>query len=143
MSFNKVILMGRLTAAPEMKQTPSGAFVCSFTLAVDRKYSRVEEKQCDFINILAWRSTAEFICRYFGKGQAALICGELQTRSWADINGHKHYTTEVVASEVSFCEAKKKSEGTYSSEAREGSQCENLPSQFTFSDINTDGELPF
>ena len=106
-SLNKVILMGRLTAAPELKQTPNGASVCNFSLAVDRKYSRDEEKQTDFINIVAWRQTAEFISKYFGKGSMILVCGELQTRSWTDQQGNKRYATEVVASEVSFCGEKK------------------------------------
>lgn len=109
-SFNKVILMGRLTADPELKQTNGGTSVTNFTIAVDRKYSKVEEKQADFPTIIAWRQTAEFICKYFGKGSAILIEGELQTRSWTDQQGNKRYATEVVAHEVSFCEAKKNSE---------------------------------
>ena len=113
-SFNKVILMGRLTADPELKQTQSGLAVTSFNLAVDRKGKTGEDKQCDFISIVAWRQTAEFICRYFKKGQAILVCGELQTRSWQDNNGNKRYATEVVASEASFCEAKKDGEGSLS-----------------------------
>ena len=109
-SFNKVILMGRLTAAPELKQTGNGVSVTSFTLAVDRKYQKDTEKKADFITVVAWRQTAEFICKYFGKGSAILICGELQTRSWTDDAGKKHYATEVMASEVSFAESKKSSE---------------------------------
>lgn len=109
-SFNKVILMGRLVAAPELKRTSSGLPVTSFTLAVDRKYIKDAEKKTDFINVVAWRQTAEFICKYFGKGSAIIICGELQTRSWTDDAGKKHYATEVMASEVSFAESKKNSE---------------------------------
>lgn len=109
-SFNKVILMGRLTATPELKQTGGGSSVASFTIAVDRKYNKGEEKQADFISIVAWRQTAEFICKYFDKGSAILIEGELQTRSWTDQQGNKRYATEVVAHEVTFCEAKKNSE---------------------------------
>ena len=111
-SFNKVILMGRLTADPELKQTQSGTAVTSFTLAVDRRYTKEgQEKQTDFISCQAWRGTAEFISKYFSKGSAMLICGELQTRSWEDQQGNKRYATEVVASEISFCEAKRASEG--------------------------------
>lgn len=110
-SFNKVILMGRLTADPEAKQTQSGVAVTSFTLAVDRKGKTGDDKQCDFITIVAWRQTAEFICKYFKKGQAMLVCGELQTRSWQDNNGNKRSATEVVASEATFCESKKDGEG--------------------------------
>ncbi len=109
-SLNKVILIGRLTADPELKQTGSGVAVTSFTLAVDRKQSKGAEKKADFITIVAWRQTAEFICKYFRKGSAIIILGELQTRSWDDSNGKKHYSTEVVASEVSFAESKKNPE---------------------------------
>ena len=109
-SFNKVILMGRLCGDPELKQVNGGSSVTNFTIAVDRKYSKGEEKQADFPTIIAWRQTAEFICKYFGKGSAILIEGELQTRSWTDQQGNKRYATEVVAHEVFFCESKKNSE---------------------------------
>ena len=109
-SLNKVILIGRLTADPELKQTGSGVAVTSFTLAVDRKQSKGTEKKADFITIVAWRQSAEFICKYFRKGSAIIVLGELQTRSWDDSNGKKHYSTEVVASEVSFAESKKNPE---------------------------------
>ena len=123
-SFNKVILMGRLTAAPELKQTQSGTAVTSFTLAVDRRYSKEgQEKQADFITVVAWKGTAEFICKYFGKGSAILVCGELQTRSWEQ-DGQKRYATEVVASEVSFCEAKKNSEGNNTPQQQNAVQSE-------------------
>ena len=88
-SFNKVILMGRLTSDPELKQSSNGVSVTSFNIAVDRRFSKGEDKQCDFITIVAWRNTADFICKYFKKGQAMLVCGELQTRSWEDSNGNK------------------------------------------------------
>lgn len=109
-SLNKVILIGRLTADPELKQTGNGVAVTSFTLAVDRKYNKDTEKKADFITIVAWRQTAEFICKYFRKGSAIIVLGELQTRSWDDSNGKKRFTTEVVASEVSFAESKKNPE---------------------------------
>ena len=125
-SFNKVILMGRLTADPEAKQTTSGLAVTSFTLAVDRKGKTGEDKQCDFITIVAWRQTAEFICRYFKKGQAILVCGELQTRSWQDNNGNKRYATEVVASEVTFCESKKDGEGNNTPSNNQGGSTGNF-----------------
>lgn len=106
-SFNKVILMGRLTADPELKQTQSGTAVTSFTLAVDRRYNKEgQEKQCDFISCQAWRNTAEFICKYFGKGSAICVCGSIQTRSWTDSGGQKRYTTEVVADEAYFVDSK-------------------------------------
>lgn len=118
MNLNEVILGGRLTADPELKKTGSDTAVTSFTIAVDRKYSKDGEKKADFITVVAWRQTAEFICKYFLKGSAIIVCGELQTRNWTDNNGNKRYATEVVASEVSFVESKKNSE-TNSSPAEE------------------------
>ena len=106
-SFNKVILIGRLTADPELKQTGTGTAVTSFTIAVDRKHYKDSEKKADFINIVAWRQSAEFICKYFRKGSAIIVVGELQTRSWQDSEGKKRTATEVVVSEVSFAESKK------------------------------------
>ena len=119
MNLNKVILGGRLTAAPELKQTGNGVAVVSFTIAVDRKYQKDGKKESDFITVVAWRQTAEFICKYFTKGSAIIVCGELQTRSWKDADGKTRYATEVVASEVSFAESKKASE-TNVSYAEEG-----------------------
>lgn len=132
-SFNKVILMGRLVAAPELKHTGSGLSVTSFVLAVDRKYNKEGEKKTDFITIVAWRQTAEFICKYFSKGSAIVICGELQTRSWTDDAGRKRYATEVMAHEVSFAESKKNSEAA-APEAYE-------PDGFV--PVNDDEDLPF
>jgi single-strand DNA-binding protein len=137
-SFNKAILMGRLTADPELKQTPSGVTVTSFSLAVDRK---VKDAPCDFITIVAWRQTAEFICKYFKKGQAMLVCGEIQTRSWKDSQGNKRTATEVVASEVNFCEAKNNSEGNSLPQYQNGSQGKFKPP--AFEDLKTDEDLPF
>jgi single-strand DNA-binding protein len=106
MNLNKVILGGRLTADPEIKKTGSGVAVTSFTIAVDRKYSKDSEKKADFITIVAWRQQAEFVSRYFKRGKPILICGQLQTRTWTDKQGNKRYATEVVAEEVSFVESK-------------------------------------
>lgn len=102
MSLNKVILMGNMCADPELKQTQGGVSVCSFNIAVNRKYSKDGKAEVDFITIVAWRQQAEFICKYFKKGQAIVIVGELQTRNWTDNQGNKRYATEVVADEVSF-----------------------------------------
>jgi single-strand DNA-binding protein len=101
-SFNRVILIGNLTADPELKQTTSGISVCSFNIAVNRPYSKDTDQKCYFINVQAWRQTAEFVSRYFKKGKPILVCGKLQTRDWTDSNGQKRYATEVVADEVSF-----------------------------------------
>lgn len=148
-SFNKVIIMGRLTADPEAKQTQSGTAVVSFTLAVDRRYNKGEEKQCDFINVVAWKQTADFICRYFKKGQAMLVCGELQTRSWQDNSGNKRYATEVLASEVTFCEAKRESEGNNANASHSAAQGKfeapaYVPEAYAkFEEIKSDDDLPF
>ena len=106
--MNKVILIGRLTKEPELKYTPSDVAVVSFTIAVDRRYTKPgEERQADFINIVAWRSTAEFVAKYFTKGQMIALSGNLQTRTWTDSEGKNRYITEVIAEEVSFCGGKK------------------------------------
>ena len=110
-SLNKVILIGHMTADPELKQTPSGVSVCSFSIGVTRRYTKGEQSQSDFINIVAWRTTAEFVARYFRKGSAICICGSLQTRTWTDTNGNKRYETEVVADEATFVERKSESAG--------------------------------
>lgn len=115
-AFNKVILIGNLCADPELKTTQNGLSVTSFSLAVGRrKAAKDAEPQTDFINVVAWRNTAEFICKYFGKGKTILVVGSLQTRTWEDQNGQKRYATEVVADEAQFVE--KKSEAASPAEA--------------------------
>lgn len=105
-NFNKVILGGRLTAQPELKTTPSGTTVTSFSMAVNRKRAKEGEQQSDFINCVAWKERAEFICKYFVKGSSISIVGELQTRTWKDGNGQNRYATEVIVSEVNFVDSK-------------------------------------
>lgn len=106
--LNKAILMGRLTADPELRKTQNGTSVTSFTLAVNRSYTRAgEQAQTDFIDIVAWRNTAEFVSRYFVKGQLVAVEGQIQTRTWEDKNGQKRKSVEVVASEVFFAEPKR------------------------------------
>lgn len=101
-AFNKVILIGHLTADPELKQAKS-ASVTSFTIGVNRRFKGADgSEETDFIRIAAWRKTAEFICRYFKKGMPILIVGQLQARAWTDENGQKRYANDVVAEEVSF-----------------------------------------
>lgn len=100
--INKVILMGRITHDLEVKQTPSGIACLTFTLAVERNYSKGKEKQTDFITCVAWRNTAEFINRYFGKGRMIAIEGNIRTGSYDDGNGARHYTTDVYVDSVSF-----------------------------------------
>ncbi len=101
--LNSIIIMGRLTADPELKTTPGNLSVCSFTVAVDRDYQRTgEEKQTDFIDVVAWRSTAEFVSRYFAKGRMIVVQGSLQSRKWQDRNGNKRIAWEIQADKVHF-----------------------------------------
>lgn len=103
MPFNKAILVGNMTADPELKQTQSGISVCSFSIAVNRRFKDQNgNTECDFINIVTWRQQAEFVSKYFKKGNPILVCGQLQTRNYTDNQGNKRYATEVVADEVSF-----------------------------------------
>lgn len=105
-NYNKVILIGRLTSDPELKQTPSGVYVTSLSVAVDRRVGAGEDKKTDFVTVVAWRDRAEFICKYFKKGSHILIEGELQTRTWTDAQGGKRYATEVIVSSSGFVDAK-------------------------------------
>jgi len=110
--LNVAVLMGRLVANPELRHTASDIAVCSFRIAVDRNFSsRSGERQADFIDIVAWRQTAEFVCRYFTKGQMIAVNGSIQTRSYEDKQGNKRTAVEVVADNVSFCGSKRESEG--------------------------------
>lgn len=111
-NFNKVILGGRLTADPELKQTPNGIPVTSFTIAVNRRSSKAEQRTADFINCVAWRQQAELISRYFRKGSCICIVGNLQVRTWNDQNGQKRYTTEVIVDEVNFVDSASESKGS-------------------------------
>ena len=104
--LNCAIIMGRLTADPELRKTPSDVSVTSFTVAVDRKYNKDEEKIADFINVVAWRGSADFVCKYFKKGQMIAVQGEIQTRSYDDKDGIKRWVTEIIADNVSFCGSK-------------------------------------
>lgn len=109
--MNKVILVGRLARDPELRVTPSGVSVCSFSVACDRRFARQgEERKADFINCIAWRQTGEFVSRYFTKGNRIALEGSLQTRDWTDNEGKKRYATEVIVDNVEF--AQSKSEGT-------------------------------
>ena len=100
--LNRVILMGRLTADPELRKTASDLSVTSFTLAVDRNYGKGADRQTDFINCVAWRQTGEFIARYFQKGSMIAVVGSIQSRSWDGNDGKKQYATEVVVDEAYF-----------------------------------------
>lgn len=105
--INAVVLMGRLVADPELRHTSNDAAVTSFTIAVDRSYVKAgAERQADFIDIVAWRNTAEFVCKYFRKGRMIAVQGSIQTRSYKDGNGNKRKAVEVVADQVHFAEPK-------------------------------------
>ena len=150
-SFNKVILVGNITADPELKQTTSGTSVCNFTLAYNRRPSKgadASQQNVDFFNIVSFGQTAEFVSRYFKKGNPILVCGQLQTRSWTDNQGQKRYATEVVADEVSFVAsaAQTGSMGgqggsAYTPEAYSTPAASAGPAMFE--EIPNDGELPF
>lgn len=115
--MNKVILIGRLTADPELRQTPQGTAVTRFTIAVDRRFRRDGGQQADFITCVAWRQQAEFVCRYFGKGKLIGVEGSIQTRTWDGQDGKRQYATEVVCDNVEFVGSKAESGGSQSNGA--------------------------
>ena len=116
--LNNAVIMGRLVADPELRTTGSGISVSSFTVAVDRRFNRQgEDRQADFIDIIAWRQTAEFVCKYFRKGSMIAVQGYIQTRMYEDKNGNKRKAVEIVADNVSFCGSKSESgTGSYTRE---------------------------
>lgn len=107
--MNRVILMGRLTADPELRQTPQGTAVTRFTIAVDRRFRKEGGQQADFITCVAWRQTAEFICRFFQKGRMIAVEGQLQSRSWDSQDGKRQYATEVIIDNAYFTGSKNES----------------------------------
>ena len=146
LNLNKVVLAGRLTADPELKQTTTGISVTSFTLAVNRKYAKdQEQQQTDFISVVAWRQTAEFISRYFKKGSALCITGAIQTRSWQDQQGQKRYATEVIADEAMFVDSKSDSQPNGVNYGAQGyvPDAYTAPATPKFEELNTDDDLPF
>lgn len=140
--LNSIIIMGRLTADPELRSTSSGLSVTSFTVAVDRNYAKAgEEKKTDFIPVSAWRSTADFVSKYFRKGSMIAVQGSLQTRNYEDKNGNKRVAFEILADQVSFCGSKSES-GSYSNESSNTSSYNNSSSD-DFSSVVDDDDLPF
>ena len=139
--FNLVVLTGRLTADPELKTTPNGVSVTSFSIAVSRRYRAGEETQADFINIVAWRQTAEFITKYFKKGTMIGIEGSIQTRRYEDKNGNTRTAFEVVANNVQFVESKRDSAPSSAPEAASFSNADVND----FADLGdaSDDDLPF
>lgn len=134
--LNRIIVMGRMTRDPELRRTNSGTAVASFSLAVDRDFkSQSGEKETDFIDVVAWRNTAEFVSKYFSKGRMAVVDGRLQLRDWTDKDGNKRRSAEIVADSVYFGDSK-----------RDGG---DNPAGYApapsggFSEIEDDGNLPF
>lgn len=127
LNLNKVILGGRLACDPELKRTPNGVSVTSFSLAVDRRAGK-EKTITDFITVVAWRNNAEFISKYFHKGSSICIVGSIQTRSWNDNNGQKRYTTEIVVDEACFVDSKgNEAQACITSDFEELASDEGLP----------------
>lgn len=143
-NFNKVIIGGRLTADPELKTTPTGVSVTTFTIAVNRPRAKEGSQASDFFTVQAWRGTAEFITRYFRKASSICIVGSLQTRTW-EKDGVKHYATEIVADEAYFVDSK--DEMPVKVTAPETAEQTYVPEQYTnapkFEEIGNDEDLPF
>lgn len=131
-NLNMAVLIGRMVADPELKTTPSGVSVTSFSIAVNRRYKQGEEQQADFINVVAWRNTADFITKYFKKGSSIFVRGSIQTRSWTDNDGNKRYVTEIVADDVQFADSK----ATGASNSNGNSAGEQVPSFSNNVEIN-------
>lgn len=163
--MNKVIIMGRLCADPEFRQTPNGVSTCRIRVAVNRPFANKQtgEREADFISVTCWRQTAEFVNRYFRKGNMIAVEGSLRNNDWTDQNGVKHYTMDVQADNVHFCESKGASQGggysqnnnyqatyqqpAYSQPAPQAAPAPQASVQLgdlgDFEEILSDGEVPF
>lgn len=142
--FNLVVLTGRLTADPELKTTQSGISVTSFSIAVDRRYRAGEDRQTDFINVVAWRQSAEFVAKYFKKGNMIGIEGSIQTRKYTDKNGNNRTAFEVVANNVQFVESKRDSAPSSVEDSAPAASFSNAGAN-DFADLGdiSDDDLPF
>ena len=152
--LNHIVIMGRLTRDPELRRTQSGTPVCTITVAVDRDYQSrdSQEKQTDFIDVVAWRSTAEFVSKYFTKGRMIVVEGSLQSRKWQDKNGQNRVSWEVQANNVYFGDSKRDNAGggDYGAPSYGGQSYGSPAESYTapagggsFAEIVEDGELPF
>ena len=149
--MNQIVLMGRLTRDPELRYTQNNTPVASFSLAVDRRFSSKDggERQTDFIDIVAWQQTGEFVSKYFTKGQMALVSGRLQIRDWTDRDGNKRRSAEVVADNVYFTESKKSREAALGGRAEPrddygGASYSTPVTGSDFEELDLDeGDLPF
>lgn len=151
--LNKVILMGRLVRDPELNQTTNGIAVCRFTVAVNRPYQKDKEQQADFINVTAWRGTAEFVSKYFSKGSIIIVEGKLQNNDYADKEGVKHYSMQVMADNVNFGGSKSDSNSASQVESNSNAIAQTVEGASDnpigvgdlseFEEILSDGEIPF
>lgn len=141
--LNEIVLMGRLTKDPELRRTGSGTPVASFTIAVDRDFKNGEDRETDFIDIVTWRSTAEFVSKYFAKGKMAVVSGRLQIREWTDKSGNKRRSAEVVAENVYFGDSKKEtSDNTGFGQSIQPLATPEAAAQ-DYTMLDDDSELPF
>jgi len=148
--LNKIILMGRLVRDPELNTTNSGIAACKFTVAVNRPYQKDKEKQADFINVTAWRNTAEFVDKYFSKGKMIIVEGKLQNNDYTDKDGVKHYAMVVQADNVAFGGSKSDGGNTPQAEANSAAIIQTVEGTSgglgdldDFEEILSDGEIPF
>lgn len=139
-NLNRVFLIGRLTADPELRHTPNNLSVTSFTLAVNRRFSGNGQQTADFIDIVCWRNNAEFATKYFKKGTAVFVSGSLQIRTWKDKEGNNRKSAEIVADEVQFAESKRDNQQG-GDDGGEASFTAGSPEDFE--EISSDDELPF
>lgn len=146
LNLNKVILAGRLTRDPELKQTTSGVAVTSFSIAVNRRHKAGEQQEADYLDIVAWRLTAEFITRFFRKGSPICITGSAQVRKWTDKDGGKRSTVEFVADEAYFVDGKSDAEPAneaYTSSPSPSVAPAPMPAQPKFEELSDEEDLPF
>lgn len=143
--LNKIIIMGRLTRDPELRRTGSGTAVTSFSLAVDRDFkSQSGEKETDFIDVVAWRSTAEFVSKYFTKGRMAVVEGRLQIRDYTNKDGQKRRVAEIVADNIYFGDSKRDNDGEGSAYKDPSSYADEYGAGNDWNEIDEgDGECPF
>ncbi len=150
-NFNKVMLGGRLTADPELKQTQNGTPIATFSIAVNRRYRSNDNQQpsADFFNVTAWRALAEHVTRYFKKGSSIFVVGTIQNRTWTDQQGVKRYATDIIADEINFVDSRSESAGQnaqpYTPDAYNSAPAYSTPATAApnFEEIKTDDDLPF
>ena len=141
--LNKIFIMGRLTRDPELRRTQNGTAVAGFALAVDRDFKNADgTKETDFIEVVAWRSSAEFVSKYFTKGRMAIVEGRLQIRDWTDKNGNKRRNADVVANNVYFGDSKKEGDSSGGYKAA-GKAVDVEPGEGEFAEVEDEEDLPF